>query len=133
MLGEKAYGLVTGLDGLHHVPHSGVLPDEVGLAELSGLVVGLTFCSFNDVSEVFVLQGIFTLVAVHIFFFLLVIVLIRAVLVDLWGSRDWISVHVVVKLVLHFLLNSRLAACSLYGSKLCRVNDAGGCLASNLV
>lgn len=105
MLGEEADGLVTSLDSLDHVPDGGVLPDEVGFSEFCDLVVSLTFGGLDDVPEVFVLQGIFSLVFVGAVVFFLVVVLIGAVLVDLWSAGNGISVHVVVELVLHFLLD----------------------------
>lgn len=59
VLGEEADCLVTGLDGLYHVPNWRVFADEIGLTELGGLVVGLPFSCLDDVAEVFILQGIF--------------------------------------------------------------------------
>lgn len=105
VLGEEADCLVTGLDGLYHVPDWRVFADEIGLSELGGLVVGLPFSRLDDVAEVFILQGIFRLVVCVGFIFLLVVVLISTILVDLWGTRYWVAVHIVVKLVIHFFLN----------------------------
>ena len=105
VLVEEADCLVTGLDGLYHVPNWRVFADEIGLSELGGLVVGLPFSCLDDVAEVFILQGIFRLVVCVGFIFLLVVVLISTILVDLWGTRHWVAVHIVVKLVVHFFLN----------------------------
>ena len=105
VLSEKADCLVTGLDGLYHVPDWRVFADEIGLSELGGLVVGLPFSCLDDVAEVFILQGIFRLVVCVGFILLLVVVLISTILVDLWGTRHWVAVHIVVKLVVHFFLN----------------------------
>ena len=105
VLGEEADCLVTGLDGLYHVPNWRVFADEIGLSELGGLVVGLPFSCLDDVAEVFILQGIFRLVVCVGFILLLVVVLISTILVDLWGTRHWVAVHIVVKLVVHFFLN----------------------------
>ena len=88
---------------------------------------------FDDVSKVFILQGIFVLVSGGVLILFLVVVVVGAVLVLLRSTGNWVSVHVVVKLVFHFLLNRRLAALGLNGCELSRVNDAGGCLASDLI
>ena len=133
MLSKEADSLVTGFDCLDHVPDGSVLSDEVGLAKLRSLVICLTFGCFDDVSKVFILQGIFVLVSGGVLILVLVVVVVGAVLVLLRSTGNWVSVHVVVKLVFHFLLNRRLAALGLNGCELSRVNDAGGCLTSDLI
>jgi len=133
VLGEKADCLIAGLDRLHHVPHGGVLPDEVGLAQLGSLVVSLTFGCFNDVSEVVVLQGIFRLVVGGRFVLLLIVIFVGTILVGVDSTGNWISVHIVIKLIIHLFLNGRLTALSFDGSELGRVNDAGGRLSCDLV
>ena len=133
MFGKKTYGLIAGFDGLYHMPNCCVFSNKVCFPQLSRLIVGLTFSCFNDISEVFVLQGIFSLVLGSLFILLFVVVFVGPVLVRLRSTWDGVSVHIVVKLIFHFFLNHGLTALSFNGGELSRVNDAGSCLSSDLV
>jgi len=71
VLGEEGDGFVTGLDLVLHVPDGSALADEVGLAELHGLVVLRAF-SLNNVSEVLEAESVLISGAV----FLITVVLV---------------------------------------------------------
>jgi len=97
MFSEEAYGLVTSLNCLNHIPACSVLTDEVSLTKFCDLVVCLTFCVY-DLFKIFVLERIFTNTVglILIFFFFVIIFFI----VELWNSSwQWVTIHIVLHLL----------------------------------
>jgi len=133
VLSKEADGLISGFYCLNHVPYSSVFSYEICFSKLSSLVVSLTFSCLNNISEVLVLQGIFSLVLGRLLLFLLVVILVSSVLVRLRCAGDRVAVHVVVELIFHLFLNRRLTALRLDRSELGRVDDAWSCLAGDLI
>ncbi len=91
VLCEETDGLVAGFDRLHHVPRGSILTNEVGLAQLSDLVVSLTF-RVDDSLEVVVGERILVLVASRLLLLFFVVILLLVVLRHAFGDR--VAVHV---------------------------------------
>jgi hypothetical protein len=106
MLSEEGDGLVTGLDGLNHLPTGGVLADEVGLAEFCDLVVGGTF-SVDNLLEVVVVEGFGVAGGGRLFLFFVVVLF----LCELGhAAGHWVAVHIILHLFHLALETARLGA-----------------------
>jgi len=128
MLCKERNSLVTCFDSLDHVPDGGVLANEVGLAQLSDLVVGRTLC-VDDLFKVVIVEG-FTVRGSGCFIFFFVVVL---GIVELHAAGYWVAVHIILGLV-HLASNAAsLGATRPDWGELGCVDDTGARFAGDLV
>lgn len=95
MLCKETYCLVTGFNGLNHVPACSVLAYEVSLTKLSNLVVSSSL-SVDDFLKLIEANGI--CVSASGFNFFLVVVIFFVKLRDATFTVDWVAVFVVLHL-----------------------------------
>ena len=106
VLGEESDGLGAGFDGLLHVPDLGALLNELGLAQLTHVVVFNVLMRLNERLELVVVEvEIFTLLLDLLVFIFLVTIGVH-LLLHHGGvhTSNEVSVHVVLRLAVHALL-----------------------------
>jgi len=106
VLGKESDGLGAGLDGLLHVPDLGAFLDELGLAQLTHVVVLNVLMRLNERLELVVVEVKILSLLLYLLVFIFLITIGVHLLLHHSGvhSSDQVSIHVVLRLAVHALL-----------------------------